>query len=241
MKRIVLLIYARLKIIRDESIGYYSWDNKLNGSGSSTSDYGSNDWSDSALQIVLNSGAYWNRTSGNCPYRSGATTTCDFSSNGLSEEAKMLIDDAIWSLGGVSTYANSFSTFYEFERGAEVYNERPVEWIGKVGLMYPSDYGHATSGGNITTKDTCLENLSNWSDYEDCNNNNWMYTDSAQWTLTPHLLSGDNTFNIYFATGINLFRVNNWNNLVSPVVYLSSDVKRISGDGSESDPFLLSL
>ena len=46
---------ARLKIIRNESIGEYSWDNKANGTGSSESIYGSNDWTDSALQIVLNS------------------------------------------------------------------------------------------------------------------------------------------------------------------------------------------
>ena len=46
---------ARLKIIRNESIGEYSWDNKANGTGSSEGIYGSNDWTDSALQIVLNS------------------------------------------------------------------------------------------------------------------------------------------------------------------------------------------
>ena len=71
---------TRLKIIRDEPIGEYSWDNKASGIGSSTSRNGSNDWSDSALQQVLNSGAYYNRTSGECPYgQNGATTTCDFS------------------------------------------------------------------------------------------------------------------------------------------------------------------
>ena len=86
---------TRLKIIRDESIGSYSWDNKASGTGSSTSSNGSNDWSDSALQIVLNEGAYWNRTTGECPYgQKGATTTCDFSSTGLTEEAKAMIDNA---------------------------------------------------------------------------------------------------------------------------------------------------
>ena len=45
-----------IKIIRNESIGNYSWDNKASGTGSSTSSYGSNDWTDSALQKVLNEG-----------------------------------------------------------------------------------------------------------------------------------------------------------------------------------------
>ena len=98
---------TRLKINRDEPIGWYSWDNKASDTGSSTSIFGSNDWSDSALQIVLNSGAYWNRTSGDCPYgQNGATTSCDFSSNGLTEEAKTMIEDAVWNLGGLSTPEN---------------------------------------------------------------------------------------------------------------------------------------
>ena len=54
----------RVKIIRNESIGKYSWDNKTSGTGSSTSSYGSNDWTDSALMEVLNNGAYWKRKSG---------------------------------------------------------------------------------------------------------------------------------------------------------------------------------
>ncbi len=39
----------KVKLIRSESIGKFRWDNKANGTGSSTSEYGSNDWSDSAL------------------------------------------------------------------------------------------------------------------------------------------------------------------------------------------------
>ena len=49
---------SRLKIIRNSSIGNYSWSNT----------YGNNNWSISEMQEVLNSGAYWNRTTGNCPY-----------------------------------------------------------------------------------------------------------------------------------------------------------------------------
>ena len=80
---------TRLKIIRNEPIGEFSWDNKATGVGTSTIEYGSNNWSDSALQIVLNSGAYWNRTSGECPYgEKGATISCDFSEIGLTVSEK---------------------------------------------------------------------------------------------------------------------------------------------------------
>ena len=134
---------TRLKIIRNESIGEYSWDNKASGTGSSDSQYGSNDWSDSALQQVLNSGAYYNRTSGECPYGSnGATTTCDFSTTGLTSDAKSMIDNALWNLGGSNTYDDvTTSMFYERERGTEVYSGRPTAWTGKVALMYPSEVG----------------------------------------------------------------------------------------------------
>src|SRR5699024_4500747 len=92
---------TRLKIIRSEPIGKCSWDNKASGTGSSTSSYGSNEWSDSALQIVLNEGAYWNRTTGDCPYgQNGTTTSCDFTNTGLTEEAKTMISNAKWNLGG---------------------------------------------------------------------------------------------------------------------------------------------
>ena len=169
----------RIKIIRDESIGEYSWDNKASGTGSSDSQYGSNDWTDSALMEVLNNGAYWNRTSGTCPYGSnGATISCDFSSIGLTEESKSLIGDAVWNLGGTASYQSSSnglpSHFYGYERGTTVYSGRPTYWVGKIGLMYPSDYGYATSGGTTTDRSSCLaKEMYNWdsSSYSDCKNN----------------------------------------------------------------------
>ena len=126
---------TRIKIMRSESIGSYSWDNKPNAVGSSTSVYGSNDWSDSTLQQVLNSGAYWNRTSGECPSgQDGATVSCDFSEIGLTDEAKSMIDDAVWNLGG-STYDGIItSLFYENERGKNVNENFPIDWIGMVGF-----------------------------------------------------------------------------------------------------------
>ena len=160
---------TRLKIIKNESIGEDSCDNK----GAN----GENDWSTSALQTLLNSGAYYNRTSGECPYGgNGATTPCDFSTTGLTEETKLMIDNAVWNLGGSSTY-NTLTTYtlYERERGNEVYTGRPTTWTGSIGLMYPSDYGYATSGGG-TGREMCLSyNLSSWSNYSDCYNNDWLF------------------------------------------------------------------
>ena len=233
---------TRLKIIRAEPIGTYSWDNK-GGSGE-------NDWSDSALQQVLNSGAYYNRTSGECPYGlNGATTACDFSSNGLTGEAKSMISNAKWNLGGTESYTSSSnglaSHFYGYERGTTVYTGRPTTWIGQIGLMYPSDYGYATSGGSITDRASCLaKELYNWysSSYSDCKNNDWLYkSGTTQWTLTPSSDNSVNVFNVLSSGNVsNRGLANVSNRAVSPALYLSSNVKISGGDGSEKSPFELS-
>ena len=43
-----------VKIVKDDSLGNISWDYKKNGVGTSTNDYGSNDWTDSQLMMMLN-------------------------------------------------------------------------------------------------------------------------------------------------------------------------------------------
>ena len=189
-----------IKIIRNESIGSFSWDNKASGTGSSTSSYGSNDWSDSALQLVLNEGAYWNRTNGTCPKgENGATTNCDFSANGLTDEAKSMIETVTWKLGGSSTNNDvTASMFYERERGTTVYSGRPTTWQGKIALMYPSDYGYATSGGSTTNREACLaKELYNWDSYSDCKNNDWLFNSTIQWTLTPNSSYSRHVFGVF--------------------------------------------
>ena len=235
---------TRIKLIRDESIGNYSWDNKPSGTGSSDSEYGSNDWTDSTLKEVLNNGPYWNRTSGNCPSgQNGATTACDFSTNGLTEEAKSMISDAVWNLGGSSTYNDvTASMFYERERGTTVYSGRPTEWTGKIGLMYASDYGYATSGGSTTNREACLnKELFNWdsSSVSDCKNNDWLYR-TYQRTLTPDASRSD--YVVYVVSGGNLSSHSTSSARgVSPALYLNSNVKISGGSGTTNDPFVLKL
>ena len=223
----------RLKIIRDEPIGNYSWDNKPSGTGSSTSSNGSNDWTDSALMEVLNNGAYWNRTSGTCPSGSnGATTSCDFSSSGLTEEAKALIGDAVWNLGGTASYDSASnglpSHFYGYERGETVYTGRPTYWVGKIGLMYPSDYGYATSGGTTTNRASCLaKEMYNWRDssHSDCKNNDYLYNSSLyQWTITPLSSFSSIVFRVN-ASGYVYYLYANVTRSASPVLYLNFGIR----------------
>ena len=236
---------TRLKIIRNEPIGEYSWDNKPSGTGSSDSEYGSNDWSDSTLQEVLNNGAYWNRTTGECPSgQNGTTTPCDFSSTGLTEEAKTMVSNVVWNLGGSSIDDDATtSMFYERERGAEIYSGRPTKWIGKIGLMYASDYGYATSGSSSTSRDMCLNAklYNEESSYtSDCYNNDWLYKGVNQRTLTTVSNHSYRMFYVRSDGNVTYTRVY-YSLAVSPALYLNSNVRIVSGEGTESNPFVLKL
>jgi len=93
---------------------------------------------------LLNAGDYYNRKG-------------NYSSNGLTEEAKTQITVAKWYLGGVSDNENTTATqFYNLERRTEVYNNHSNCWIGKVGLIYPSDHGYATNGYGGTNREICF-------------------------------------------------------------------------------------
>ncbi len=197
--RIIGVIDNKVKLIRNESIGSYPWDTSASGVNNG---YGINQWGESGaytgadLMKLLNPGydsnlaedssgnqisgtyvnnsLYWNGQSGNCYNNSSnAYTTCDFTSTGLTSEAKSMIESTTWHLGSqgtnnVTTSGNGLGTaekFYEYERSSNTGKictsgtgcndsvERTTEWEGYVGLMSPSDYGYAVGG---SVRNTCL-------------------------------------------------------------------------------------
>ena len=245
-------VEKRLKIIRNESIGNYSWDNKDTTTGAETA-YGKNEWTDARLNYLLNPGhesetnggsLYWNRKSGTCyKGQNNSTTSCDFTSTGLTDTAKSMIGDAKWYLGGSSTYNDvTPPMFYTRERGTTVYSGHSTSWIGKVGLMYPSDYGYATSGGSSTNRNSCLaKELYNWdsSGYSDCKNNDWMYNSNIwQWTMSPR---ADDSYYVFYVDDAGFVgnSIANYAYAGRPVVYLKSTIKVISGSGTTSSPYIL--
>ena len=245
-------IEKRLKIVRNESIGNYSWDNKDTTTGAENS-YGKNNWPDARLNYLLNAGhesetyggsLYWNRKSGTCYYgQNNATTSCDFTSTGLTDAAKEMIGDAKWYLGGTANYTSSSnglaSHFYKYERGTTVYSGRSTNWTGKVGLIYPSDYGYATSGNSSTTRATCLaKELYNWDGASACYQNDWLFKSSYMWSLSPSSSSSYSVFYVNCSGFVNnsyaTYAYGVW-----PVVYLKSTIKVTTGTGSSDSPFIL--
>ena len=245
-------VEKRLKIIRNESIGSYSLDNKDTTTGAETA-WGKNEWTDARLNYLLNPGhesettggsLYWNRGAGNCYYgKNNATTACDFTTTGLTEKSKAMIGDAKWYLGGSSTrnYATA-PMFYTRERGTGVYSGRSTSWTGKVGLMYLSDYGYATSGGATTNRASCLvKEIRSWYDssVSDCKNNDWMYNSSIwQWTISPSANYSHGVFIVDrsgYVDGNDAFA----NSTTRPVVHLNSAIKVITGSGTKESPYVL--
>ena len=204
-----------VKLIRNESLGTLEWDSD-----------DVNNWSTSSLQDTLN-GDYLNRTG-------------DYNSTGITAATRDMIETVTWKLGGLSGTNNTAASYYTAERGTTVYSGRPTTWPGKIALMYPSDYGYATSGGS-TGRDTCLSyNLYSWRDYYDCYNNDWLYNVSDQWTLTPYSSNSNGVFSVGSTGSVydyGAFRSYG----VRPSVYLTSEVRISGGDGTANNAYTLEV
>ncbi|MBR7042209.1 MAG: hypothetical protein IKI04_01780, partial [Bacilli bacterium] len=248
-----------VKIIRNASLGNFLWDYKQTGVGSSITPYGSNEWSDSQLSLMLN-GPYYLYSAYDANYTnlhgdysvlqgqarlnniqfysfgydylnesnstttvykpSSATTSSYTNTSGtvpkkIGTSALEKVASVNWNLYGTSSYSTategSPAALYNKERNisnsGSVYTHtsllenRAVYWYGKIGLMYPSDYGYATNGGSTYNRSTCLEyQMSGWgtgSYKTDCALNDWLLfqniTSTApgsygayQWTISPY-------------------------------------------------------
>ncbi len=244
-----------VKIIRNERIGNYSWDNKNMSTGAET-DSGKNDWATARLNYLLNPGhdsesvggsLYYNAESGTCYYgQNNATISCDFNSTGLKNNTtRNAIESVVWSLGGISDYNTATpQKFYNDERNSQVFSGRLSTWTGKIALMYPSDYGYATSGGSTTDRQACLKKeLYNWYDdsMSDCINNNYIYNSGIfQYTLNHY---NNYSYDIYVIDkNGSVHRSSVWlERPVKPTLYLKSNISLKSGDGTSETPYQLNL
>ena len=244
--RIIGVFDGRIKLIRNETIGKYSWDTSAS---SVNSGYGVNEWSQADLMKLLNPGhesesvggsLYYNSKSGTCySGQNNATSSCNFTSTGIKNDTtRNMIAETTWNLGGWNL-PNLFSNeMYEKERGTTVYSGKSTTWTGKIALAYPSDYGYATDLSK------CSQTLYNYND-STCKSNDWMYSvitnsgRNAGWLLTPGSGYADSAFYVSW-TGT-VFNRNSiyFTDEVAPALYLGSDQDIVSGDGSQSNPYKL--
>ena len=256
--RIIGIFNGNVKLVRDDILTTYSFDNKTTAQGIET-DYGTSDWTKSYLREFLND-----------YYFSGKTITCHSESatswvsglkatnatiacpdiNKINVPAKNMIEKTTWYLGGTyyKTSTDPYETYtvnelYQKERGTQVYSGHAINSTDYIGLIYPSDYGYAS------TDTSCRQNLrsglsfvnNTYSGTPTCQNDNWLYKSGLKhWTISPNydtdygVFTLDNTGLLY--TNIPLYRYS-----VRPSLYLKQDVKVVGGTGTSSDPYTLEI
>ena len=239
-----------LKVIKatpltDGTTSTFGWDYKVtNGSGSSDNiwatitngNYSNSLTSGASLMKLLNSGAWWNGTSGSYYNFSSKATNVDFTNYKLSDKAKSYISTSRYYLGGYSTSYITTNEMYGYERGTRRKDgNRPLYWDGYVGLMYASDYGYAA--GNSCVNGTRLL------DYEvECRNNDWLYiSNTDQWLMVPNSIN----FGLVFYVGSSGYIYDSSDfgiyidRSVRPVFYLTPSASITSGTGTLTDPYIL--
>ena len=254
--RIIGVFEGKLKLIRNKSIGYHSWDNKDTSTGAETN-LGKNDWTTARLMKLLNpsdyykvdtndnglgQSLYYNSASGKC-YSDfdNATVDCDFTSTGIKDTTRNMIAETTYNLGGWNNNSVYPNQIYEYERGTTVYTGRPTTWKGKIALAYPSDYGYAVDLGQCKDK-----TLKDYGDDSTCTSNNWIKTiitnngGNYGWLLTPFYNYPNTVWDV------NKMGYTNYNNAVgsafgvNPVLYLNPDISIVGGGtGTMNNPFVV--
>ncbi len=261
----------RVKIVRNDSIGEYSWDSSIS---SINNGYGINEWSESDLMKLLNPGfetevkggsLYYNKKNGQCyTDRYETFENCDFTNTGLKEIYKNIIaDDILWNTTNNDTTSyTEISTikYYNIERRKEspkicsqsvTCNDnvtRNALWKGTnekkalVGLIYPSDFGYAISEETDRKRDECL-NKYMLSLESPCSNKNWLLSKSDQWLLTTR--ADDTTHAETVLRLITEGRVTNISGStklgVRPALYLKSNVIIRDGTGDINNTFKIQI
>ena len=245
----------RIKVIKatpltDGTTKGFSWDYTSSGSYSNiwatitSGNYSNSLTSGSELMKLLNSGAWWNGTSGSYYNNSTTATTVNFTNYKLSDKAKSYITTSRYYLGGYGKSQGVMTNqFYAYERGTTRYNtNRPLYWDGYVGLMYPSDFGYAA--GN-----TCVTGTDPYNYDGGCKNKDWLwmttssnYTNGYEWLMSPYSGISNFAFHVNSSGYVNdddyVYVFNAYS--VRPVFYLNSSASISEGEGSSTNPYILS-
>ena len=201
-------IENRIKIIKDQSIEKKYWDTSA-----------SNNW---ARPATLN-------TELNTTYL-----------NSLDSTSKSMIGNTKYYLGGYNTSDIQKDVMYQYERKIQnaksnefYYGTNPNSFIGKLALMYASDYGYAAS-------DECTQNLYNY-DNATCKNNNWLFKGMDEWLLLQYAIHSDFAFGVRSGGRAVSDRVYYNQYAVRPVLYLISSAQITGGNGTSTSPYTLGL
>ena len=253
-------IENRIKLIKDQSIGEYKWDDGTTAYNYTQNDNlmllqdknklkvkylekkNKNNFIDLAIteptKSALNN---WARPASLNTYLNKTYL------NALSTTSQNMIGDTKYYLGGGGNNSNFNSSvdFYSYERKIKntksnefYYDKNPNSWVGKLGLMYVSDYGYASD--NCETK--ALNDYNNSNDLRICNNTNWLFNlKKLEATVTQY--SNTSTSIHYIADNgivVSTYQASLAQTVVRPTLYLKSEVRIIDGEGTSTNPYIIS-
>ena len=211
------------------------------------------DLNSSNTLITVNNSLYWNKGTGTVytSLKNGTTSNVSFVNTGLSASERDMIDTATWYFGLYNyRYGDYADVHYASERqdnllaktctGGTYCNDTVVRtptWNGKVGLMYASDIGYANDlslctvklNGNCTKKYTWISSgytISLCTGGSVTTNN----ANSVFWASSTSANTSNLTY--YFVGG---------SRAVYPSIYLKPNVVITEGNGTEDNPYVLSL
>lgn len=181
-----------------------------------------NNWTTSTLNTSTLNATYWNSISSYQQY----------------------IGDTKWYLGGYnggdSSKTDAIDRIYKSERSTKGAGSAPttISSVSKIALMYLSDYLLANSN------EVCLQvPTSEWGPgeaYEYCSAYDWLYyTSDKEWVIDPHSTQKD--YSIGKRAGKPAGNAVYYKFVVRPVFHLKSNILYESGDGSQTNPYRLSI
>jgi len=293
---------SRIKIMRDDSLGNYSWDDSVEeiNQGWGINQWGASTYEDGTpyegadLMRELNTDYLGNITVGTDGkwythiYNSGTDEVIhkiDMPTTTLNQNAQNMIQTVKWNLGAregyydVTTLKHEYSTwtaknFYVGERSnnnpdqcknMEDYDNvcndtvvRTTTWIGKIALIYTSDFAYSIKPVNGLSRNVCLD-YNNTSYTGDCITSSWI----IKIDYLDNFLSPSTTMNYWTDcvayTGSSISGAGYWtseyhgfdittsdgyasqNGGVRPALFLKNEVSIASGEGTSSNPYKLTI
>lgn len=237
MYRIIGVFGRNLKLIKKEALNTaVEWDENYSYD---------NNWIAASIYSVLNGSSYLT----NSEYMTSAWSS--------------IINETTWNTANTKEYSHnglsySYNTgknvyLHEIKKGSGASNCKGAlgnsvnctigEWFvpeGKIGLMYASDYALAlgNSALNYTSNSNSTALKTSWMNIQ---NNDSGAPSKAEWTLARAGM--DTGTNYVWSVGLNGSLSNSSAHdqySVRPVFYLMSTIVLTSGDGTSSNPFIIS-
>ena len=235
----------RIKVIKatpltDGTTSEFSWDLVENNyyyniwATPTSGNFSNSLTSGASLMKLLNSGAWWNGTSGSYYNYSTTATTVNFTNYKLSDKAKSYITISRYYLGGYNNDLPLTNEMYGYERGTNRYdNNRPLYWDGYVGLMYSSDYGYAAGK-------SCVDgtNLINYD--SSCKSKDWLNNAGVnQWLMSPNSGDPEGVLRVNYLGRAHYYVSCNYAFSARPVFFLTSSASISEGTGEENNPYII--